>query len=139
MAAENIHANELKVVYDFFKKFPSWCGPSPETPTVEELEKFFSKEVQMFNNGKLIVQGGSHYLERLKNFQKMYSSFKISDPLEEPLIHENRASIYYTLDLTTHNGEHKQIYIMALFTIENHKIRRWVEVTHEKNSQKWDS
>lgn len=129
----------LSIVYDFFKKFQVWCGPSSVIPSTEELEKIFSKNLQMFNNGQLIVKSAVNYLDRVQKFQKKYSAFKISEPLEEPLISDNQATIYYRLDLTTHNGQHKQIYIMGLFTVEDNKISRWVEVTHEKGAGNWDT
>lgn len=128
----------VNVIYNFFKHFEVWCGPSPVTPDAHELEKYFSKNLQMFNNGQLVVKGGANYLERLKKFQQMYSNFKISAPLEKPLVTGNQASIYYQLDLTTHANQHKQIYVMGLFTIEEDKISRWVEVTHEKWTSNWD-
>lgn len=129
----------LNVVYNFFKQFQTWCGPSAITPSANELEKYFSKNLQMFNNGQLVVKGAANYLDRLKKFQKKYSKFQISEPLEEPLITDNHGTIYYKLDLTTQSGEHKQVYIMGLFTIEDNKISRWVEVTHEKGAGNWDT
>lgn len=128
----------LNVVYDFFKQFKSWCGTSHTTPSAQELEKYLSKDLQMFNNGQLVVKGAGNYLDRLQKLQKKYSNFKISEPLEEPLLSGNQATLYYRLDLTTHNGQHKQVYIMGLFTVEEEKITRWIEVTHEKDTASWD-
>lgn len=136
---KNIEENKiLNVIYDFFKQFQSWCGPSPVTPSASELEKYFSKNLQMFNNGHLVVKSAASYLDRLKKFQQKYSDFKISEPLEKPLICDNRAAIYYRLDLTTHKKQTQQIYIMGLFTIEDGKIKHWVEVTNEKDAGNWD-
>jgi hypothetical protein len=126
------------VIYDFFKQFKQWCGPSAVTPSANELEKYLSKNLQMFNNGQLVVKSAAHYLDRLKKFQSKYSSFQISEPLEEPLVEDNRASIYYKLDLTTRNKQHIEVYIMGLFTIEQDKISRWIEVTNEKGMELWD-
>lgn len=129
----------IGVVYDFFKQFQVWCDPSAITPNANELEKFFSKNLQMFNNGQVVVKSAANYLDRLQAFKKKYSNFKISEPLEEPLISGDRVSVYYRLDLTTQEGQHKQVYIMGLFTIEDNKISRWVEVTHEKGMENWDA
>lgn len=129
----------LHVVDEFFKQFDIWCCRDPITPSVSELEKYLSKNIQIFNNGQLIVKSSTNYLDRIKKFQKKYSNFQISEPLEEPLIRDNQGVIYYRLDLTTQKGEHKQVYIMAHFTIENDKISRWVEVTHEKGLNTWDA
>lgn len=129
----------INIVSEFFKQFTKWIGPSAQTPTVQELEKFLSTNLQMFNNGKLVAKSASAYLERLKNFQKMYSSFKISQPLEEPLLHDDRAAIYYKLDLTTQNGQHKEVFILGLLTVEHDKISRWIEVTSDKEASSWDA
>lgn len=141
MATKTLEQTKLKAVFDFFHQFSKWISPSPATPTVNELEKYLAKDFQMFNNGKAVVKGSSHYLERLKNFQKKYSKFQISEPLEEPILSEKHAALYYKLDLTTHQGQHKQIFIAALFELENDKIKRWVEVTSEKepSSTPWDA
>jgi hypothetical protein len=128
----------LNIVYEFFKQFPIWSGSSPITPSTHELEKYLSKNLEMFNNGQLVVKGAANYLDRLKKLQKKYLYFQISNPLTEPLVRDNQAAIYYQLDLTTHKGEHKQVYIMGLFTIEDDKISRWIEVTSEKGTENWD-
>lgn len=130
----------ITVIYNFFKQFPKWCGKSPVTPTTDELEKYLAKSVQMFNNGNLIVKSAADYLNRLKKFQKKYVDFKISEPLEEPLVVGNKATIYYRLDLTTSTGQHKEVFIMGLLTIDHDKISKWVEVTSEKSTTgTWDS
>lgn len=128
----------INTIYNFFKHFEVWCGPSPATPSINELEKYLSKHLQMFNNGQLVVRGAANYLDRLQKFQKIYSNFKVSGPLEKPVITGNQAAIYYQLDLTTHTNQHKQICIIGLFTIEDDKISRWVEVTHDKDTSSWD-
>lgn len=140
MATKTLEKSKLlNVVFDFFKQFPTWCGPSPVTPNIHDLEKYLSKNLQMFNNGQLVVKSSANYLDRLQKFQKKYSNFQVSQPLEEPLISDNKATLYYRLDLTARNGQHKQIFIMALMTIENDKISRWVEVTNEKGTEHWDA
>ncbi len=134
-------SNEIRfvnVIYNFFKHFEVWCGRSPVTPDASELEKYFSKNLQMINNGQLVVKGGANYMARLHKFQQLYSNFKVSAPLEKPLISGNHVSIYYQIDLTTHSNQQKQIFVMGLFTIEEDKISRWVEVTHEKGLENWD-
>lgn len=132
--------NVKSIVYDFFKQFPTWVGRSAVTPTVEQLDKYLSKNLQMHNNGQIVAKSSANYLDRLKKFQKKYSNFQISEPLEEPLIVGNQASIYYRLDLTTSTGQHKQVYIMGLFTIHDDKISKWIEVTNEKEAAGgWDA
>lgn len=129
----------LNVINDFFKQFQIWFNRSSGAPSTTDFEKCFSKNLQMFDNGQLVIRGAANYADRLQKFQKKYSDFKISEPLEEPLVCGNQAVFYYRLDLTTHNGQHKQVYIMGLFTIEDDKISRWVEVTHEKDSENWSA
>jgi hypothetical protein len=130
----------INVIYQFFKQVENWCGSSPTLPSVSELEKYLSKDFQLFNNGQLIVKGAATHLNRLKKFQEKYASIRVSKPLEEPLLCGNQGSIYYKLDLTTHQGQHREVFIIALFTIENERIQRWVEVTSEKShADRWDS
>lgn len=141
MATKVQEKTKLSVIYDFFKQFPKWCGKQAVTPTVSDMEKYFAANMQMFNNGKLVAKGPASYLDRLQKFQKKYADFQISQPLEEPILSENRGVLYYKLDLTAHNGQHKQIYIMGMFTLDHEKISKWVEVTSEKDAAaaSWDA
>jgi hypothetical protein len=128
----------VALVYEFFKQFSIWCGSSPVTPTPHELEKYLTKDVQMTTNGQLVVKSAADYLERIKKLQKKYSFFQISEPIIEPITSGHHATIYYKIDLTTHKGEHKQVFIMGSFAIEEDKIKRWVQVTAEKDAGNWD-
>lgn len=140
VATKNLDKSKiLNVIYDFFKQFKTWCGRTPVTPSIDELEKYLSRNLQMFNNGQLVIKGAANYLDRLKKFQKKYSNFQISEPLEEPTICDNQVALYYKLDLTTHEGQQKQVYIMGQITIEDKKISRWIEVTNEKGAGNWDT
>jgi ketosteroid isomerase-like protein len=121
----------LQVVTDFFKQFKRWFGLSAVAPDAHELEKYLSTDMEMFENGRLVVSGGARYLDRLQKFQKKYRQFDISDPLEEPIAMGNRVALYYRIDITTHDGKHKQAYLMGLFTIKEGKISHWIEVTNE--------
>lgn len=127
------------VVSDFFKQFSKWYGTSATTPTSTELAKYIADDLQVSNNGKLIAGSASEYLERIKKLQRNYTKFQISEALEEPLVSGNRAAIYYKLDLTTRTGQHKQVYVLGLVTIEDNKISQWVEVTSEKDATTWDA
>lgn len=138
MATKTLERTKINVIFDFFNQFPKWCGKTAVTPTIDELEKYISKNLQMFNNGQIAARNSASYLERIKNFQKKYSNFQVSKPLEVPLIQENRVAIYYKLDLTTHTGQHKEVFVSGLITIENDKISRWVEVTNEHEAGHWD-
>lgn len=140
MVTKTLDKNKaMNIIYDFFKQFPTWFAQPAVTPSLNELERYLSKNLQMYNNGQLVVESAANYLDRLQKFQKKYSNFQISKPLEEPLICDNQAAIYYQLDLTTHNGQHKQVYIMGLLTIEDDKISRWIEVTNDKGTGNWDT
>lgn len=129
----------LHVVSEFFKQFSKWCAPGAAAVTLNDLEKYISKDLQLFNNGKNVAKSSANYLERVQKFQKKYTKFQVSEPLEEPLINENRASIYYKVDLTTHSGQHKQLFILGLLTLENDKISRWIEVSNEKDTMTLES
>lgn len=131
--------NAVEIVYHFFHQFPKWCGKSATTPSVNELQQYLAKNFQLYNNGTLQVKSAENYLERLKKFQKKYVNFNISKPLVEPLTQNNRATIYYKLDLTTFDGQHKEVFIMATFTVEDNRIVQWFEVSSEKAAGHWDT
>lgn len=128
----------LSTVYDFFKQFQTWIS-SGKVPAQSEVERYLSPHFKITSNGHLIGRNAADYLARIKKFQEKYSRFEISKPLEEPIHHGNEIAIYYRVDLTPKNGgSPKQVFILALGTIEEHHITRWTQVTHQQGSSDWD-
>lgn len=130
--------HSLTVVDSWFKTFKTWWDKKTP-PTANEFGKCISSHFELINNGRSVLRGLDNFLERLKKFQKKYTDFRISDYLEEPIINGDHGVVYYKLSLTTQNREHKEIFIMARFTIQDDKISRWVEVTAERDSSRWDA
>lgn len=128
----------IKVIYGFFKDFQTWISQS-KTVSIADLEHHLAKNFQITSNGQSKGKSAADYLTRLQKFQKKYSRFEMSQPIDEPLIHGNRVALYYRVDLTTKTGQHKQVQIMALGTIEDNKIKQWHQVDHEGTISEWDA
>lgn len=124
---------------NFLKNFSNMCN-RPNAPTVSDLEKFFTKNLQLTSNRKQITKSVSDYLNRITNLHKKYSHFEVSNLLEEPIISGNKVAVTYDLTMTPRSGGSKVIVNIAAFaTIEDNKIAQWVQVVNEKGSSKWDS
>lgn len=128
----------LNIVYDFFHQFQTWLS-TQKVPTQSEVEKFLSPQFKITSNGHLVGRTAADYLNRIKKFQEKYSRFDISKPLEEPIVSGNEIAIYYRVDLTPRKGgAGKQVYILALGTIEENHITRWTQVAHQNGTGDWD-
>jgi hypothetical protein len=127
----------LSIIYSFYKKLESYVNQSV-TASAADLEKFLASNFQLTSNGDSKTKSSSDYFKRMQNFQKKYSHWEFSKPLEEPVLNGNRIAIIYRIDCTTHSGEKKQIFISAIGTIAENKIARWTQVTHEAGTGTWD-
>lgn len=128
----------LNVIYDFFKQFQSWISAA-KAPIQSEVEKNLSPHFKITINGQIAGKTSADYVSRIKELQNKYSRVEISKPLEEPIYSGNEIAIYYRLDLTPKaGGPVKQVYILALGTIEDKHITRWTQVTHQKGTGDWD-
>jgi hypothetical protein len=127
----------LEIIYGFFKEFENWIGQS-KVPTVADLEKYLAKKYHISSNGQHVAHSTDEYLNRYQRFQKKYSKFQISKPIEEPLISGNRVAFHYKVDLTTHQNQRKQVFIGTIATIEDNKILDWNQIAHESGAGDWD-
>jgi hypothetical protein len=127
----------IHVIYEFFKHFQKCINQSIE-PNLAELEQYITKNFQITSSGHPVAKSSADYLKRLQNFQKKHSKWEISKPLEEPLVQDNRITLFYKVNLTSKTGEKKEVYIMAIGTIEDNKIRSWNQVAHEQGTGSWD-
>lgn len=128
----------LSVIYDFFKHFQTWISTG-KAPAQAELERYLSPQFAITSNGHLTSRTAADYLSRVKHLQEKYSRFEISKPLQEPIHNGNEIAVYYRVDLTQKNGgASKQVYILALGKIEDHRISQWTQVTHQHGTGDWD-
>jgi hypothetical protein len=128
----------LALLNDFLQQFQNWCN-LPNEPTAADLEKVLSRNFQISSNGEIRSKNLTDYLNRLNKLRKKYSHFEITGPLEEPLIFEDKVFLHYEVELQERSGQKKQIYIMALGTLENNKFSKWMQVSHEKSATEWDT
>lgn len=130
-------AHALEVIYGFFKEFQNWISQS-KVPTVADLEHFLAKKFHISSNGQHAAHSANEYHNRYQKFLKKYSKFEISKPIEEPVISGNRIAFHYKVDLTTHQNQHKQVFIATIATIEDNKILEWHQIAHESGAGDWD-
>lgn len=107
-------------------------------PDLSVWEKLFSKNYQFTSNGVLKCRNINEYIRRYERLQDTYSKIKFSGPIIEPLISGNQFVLHQSIELTTYDDERFQVLMMAIATVENGKLSRWVQVTHEMGSQDWD-
>lgn len=103
-----------------------------------DLSDFVSSDYTLISNGQQVSRSLNEYLNRLTKFQKKYSRMEISSFIEEPLFADNKVAVYYTIDLTPHSGQKKQVFVQGIATIEDNKITRWTQVVTERGACDWD-
>lgn len=131
------HTEALEIVYNFFKIYEEHFNAGT-IPSNAEWKKYLSPNFILKSNGVVKCNNMLDYIKRYKLFQEYYVKFKFSDPIEKPVISNNHLTIYYTIDMLTHEGTISQVYVMALGNIEEGKIASWIQVAHEKGSSDWD-
>ncbi len=128
---------QVQIIYNFFHYFEKWIS-QPSKEIGNELDKFVTKNFTFFTNGEQLSKSEEDYKKRMLFFKEKYAEFKISEPVEEPIISGNQVIIHYHIDLKTHKGEKRQVQIMAMGTIADDKISRWIQVAGEGHHTGWD-
>lgn len=133
-------AQALSFLNELLSNLSNWCNQENPAPRINDLEKFLAKNFELVSNDVSLVKGIDKYLQRLEHLRSKYETFEIIGPLEEPLLCDNKIICYYDLNLGFADGETRDVCIMAIATIENNKVTRWVQVTHDKdNEEHWDT
>lgn len=122
---------------NFLNSFQNLCKQS-NNPTVAELEKIMAHNVHVTSNGREIARNAAEYLNRIMKMRKKYSSFDINNPSAEPLMADNHMVVQYELNWRTQDGQKVNVVIMAMATVEDNRLVKWVQVAHEKNTGRWD-
>lgn len=134
----NLTKNQAQaIVGSLFKNFQAWIT-QPQDPTISEIEKIFSRDFQLTSNGLLASKDLADHVKRLAKLRKKYSRIEVKESSEEPLVSDHKFAVYYTLHLTSHTRQESLIDIMAIATVEDNKIKRWIQVAHEKGKD-WHS
>lgn len=118
------HLNEI--VYELFDLFRTYESLAT-TPSLTELERFFSPTFQLISNGQIVSRSIPEYIEFYSHFRKKVSEVQITEFLEEPIASENRVLIRYNKNVTEKNGHRLQFQIISTFTITQDHIIQWTE------------
>jgi len=135
-----LEKSKVKPLIDsFFRQFETCCNRQT-APTQSEFENILADNFQISSNNKLVGKNRQEYLERIKKFQKNYSQVKISAPLEEPIISENKVVVRYDAELVTREQQKNMLVnIMAIATIDNNLLTSWSQIAHVMGRDEWDS
>ncbi len=115
---------------NFLEQFQNWCNQH-RPPNAAELEKYLCKTFQNYCNGELISKGFTEFANRIKMLQQKHSHTEISC-CHDCQIAGNKAVIQFDVKLTERSGQKKELYVMAIATIEDHLITSWAQVSHTK-------
>lgn len=119
------------LLHDLFKNFSHWIQ-QPKDPTLHEVEGIFTKDFKLTSNGVLTSKNLSDHLNRLGQLRKKYARITVEGPFEDPLICDNKITVYYALNLKPHKGQDSKVDIMAIATVDENKFHTWTQVAHER-------
>jgi|GEM_PF-3028671 len=129
----------VTLIENFFKQFEICCNRQT-APTAVEFENIIAENFQISSNNKLAAKSRSEYLDRIRNFQKNYSSVKISALMEEPIISDNKVVVRYDADLIARERQQNmQVNIIAIATVDNDLLTSWNQIAHVTGRDQWDS
>ena len=131
-------SQSLNLINNFLAGFQNLCNQK-NTPTLQDVEKYFSKSFQLNSNGVVLCRSSQDYLKRLNHLREKYSHFDLIGPLEEPIVSDNHFSVHYELGLQGRDGKRRQVMLFANGIIEDNKVANWIQVTHEKSANQWDA
>lgn len=128
---------QVKALYNFFHFFEKWISQS-NADTIDEVDNYLAKSFSFFSNGEHVCKNREEYKKRMLFFKEKYGEVHISEPLEEPIISGDQVIIHYRIDLKTRSGEKRSVQIMAMGTVADNKIERWIQVAGEGSHEGWD-
>lgn len=131
-------AQAKTLISNFFDKVQE-AVKSKSAPKTADFSNILSSNYQLVSNGRNKVKNLEDFMPHLMSFQKKYSDFELSKPLEDLLISENKVVVLYNANVTTRDGKKLVINMMAIATIDGNKISRWMEVANQQGSSQWDS
>ena len=126
----------LAKINGFMDAFQTWCS-NPESPTIQDLEKFLTTNFQLFSNGELKYRDLNEYLVRINGLRDKYSQLEVNGPFDEPLLADNQAVICYDINLFSEEDGEVHLCTMAIVTFQGDKIAKWVQVTHNRDQDDW--
>jgi hypothetical protein len=135
---KNLSQTEVKELINNILKLLHENIQEDVIPDSSVWEKFFAKNYQFISNGVLKCRNINDYLRRYEHLQDTYSHIKFSGPIEDLVISGNQFTLHQSIDLVRHDGSKFQVLMMAIGTVENGKLFRWVQVTHETGIRDWD-
>jgi hypothetical protein len=130
-------AQAVAIVEGFLEEFERWFD-LPNGPVLSDIEKVLSKNVKMRSNGELLIRSSEDYLKRVNLLRQRYAGVRISHVLGDTPVWNHSAVVQYTVTFTGHNGKETELYFMGVVTVEDGKIRDWMQVTHQKGIR-WDT
>lgn len=127
----------LEITQDFFEKFEFCCNQS-KTPIASDLEKFLSPHFRITSNGKVMAKSLDEYISRMSKFQQKYSHMEITNLIVDTLSSGYQIVARYTIYLTSRTGNKRQVEIIAIAALENHRFVSWDLVANDHGAEHWD-
>ncbi|HSX25755.1 MAG TPA: nuclear transport factor 2 family protein [Chlamydiales bacterium] len=125
------------VVYRLFEWYRNYSEKAEAVPTIAELECFFTPDFHVISNGIEVCTSCRDYLPHFSTLKNNCRSARTSPFLEEPIISDDKVVIRYNADVEEISGRKVQLQVIAILTLEQGKISKWVEVLHETSPIYW--
>lgn len=92
----------------------------------------------MVSNGVEVCSSCQEYLSHFVFLKDQCSSAKISPFIEDPIRTQDKVIIRYNAEIEEKSGEKSQLQIIAILTLREGKIAKWVEVLNKTAPIYWN-
>ena len=123
--------SDKKELIDHFFDYLSYLGNPENKIDIHSLQKFLSDECVIQSNNEILCRGIHEFISYINRMQQKYQSVKYSNFLEEPMLSQEKAVLYFYVHCVDRVKQTKNLAAMAILTIQNGKICNWTEVFHE--------
>lgn len=131
--AKNIYGNitptEEKLLIDAFTYLNKFWADKGKSLSRDLTEKYFTPDTTLIINGKSVYKGYDQFESHFKEVGKKIIG-KINFPLLEAIGADNKLIVHFNEDIRDNAGNFYPTNVMAIFTLENNKIKKWEEVVN---------
>ena len=98
--------------------------------TIADIEEMFTADCEMTVNGTFICKGHEGLLLHSRDIGDKLQTWHFNLPFERTVVEGGEVFVYYTCDVTGHDGSPGKVFDMCIYSVRNGKISGVCEVVH---------
>lgn len=127
----NVTLSQEKLITDTFLYLNKFWSDQGKSLSANITKEYFTPDTTLIINGKTVYTGYNQFRDHFKEVGKSIVG-KIHFPLLEVIGVDNKLIINFDEDIYDKNGNNYPANVMAIFTLQDNKIKEWKEVAYTK-------